>query len=71
MSDDERKKMQAAMHGEDFDSCDRKIFNLNAEQWTTLQAALDAPPRILPRMKKLLTEPGYFDSGPEDTTARN
>jgi hypothetical protein len=41
---------------------DRKIFNLNAEQWIKLQEALETPPRVLPRMEKLLTEPGYFDS---------
>lgn len=45
----------------------KKTFNLglNAEQWTTLQAALDAPPRVLPRMQELLTKPGFFDSKQE------
>ena len=33
------------------DPRDRKIFNLNAEQWTKLQESLEAPPRVLPRME--------------------
>ena len=41
---------------------DSRVFSLNAEQWTKFQEALDAPPRELPRLKKLLTEPGYFDA---------
>jgi len=36
-----------------------------------LQAALDAPPRVLPRMKELLNEPEFFESGLEDTMACN
>ena len=36
-------------------------FGLNDEQWTKFMAALDAPPRELPRLKKLLQEPGVFD----------
>ena len=27
-------------------------------------AALDAPPRPLPRLERLLKEPGFFDAGP-------
>ena len=42
---------------------DRRRFGLNAAAWTAFQAALDAPPRSLPRMKALLEEPGFFDSG--------
>ena len=40
---------------------DRQHFGLNAEQWTAFQAALDAPPRALPRMATLLREPGVFE----------
>lgn len=40
---------------------DRRYFGLNAEQWEALQAALDAPPRPLPRLKKLMQEQGIFD----------
>ena len=41
---------------------DRQSFGLNAEQWKAFRAALDAPPRPLPRLKRLLREPGFFDS---------
>ena len=44
-------------------------LRLNAEQWTTLQAVLDAPPRVLPRMKELLTKPGFFDAVAENPMA--
>lgn len=43
---------------------DRRSFGLNAEQWIAFSQALDAPPRELPRLKKLLREPGLF-SGSE------
>lgn len=35
-------------------------FNLDAERWAAFMAALDAPPRDLPRIKQLLNEPGIF-----------
>ncbi len=41
---------------------DRRIFTLNGSQWKAFVAALDAPPRRLPRLGRLLTEPGFFDS---------
>jgi uncharacterized protein (DUF1778 family) len=41
---------------------DRRIFGLDAEKWEAFQAALDAPPRDLPRLTKLLNTPGPFDS---------
>ena len=40
---------------------DRQRFGLDAKQWTRFQAALDAPPRRTPRLKKLLREPGAFE----------
>lgn len=39
---------------------DRRSFHLDAEQWQTFVDALDAPVRDMPRMRKLLTEPGIF-----------
>jgi uncharacterized protein (DUF1778 family) len=39
----------------------RRTFLLNDEQWEAFQAALNAPPRDLPEMRKLLNEPGFFD----------
>jgi len=41
---------------------DRRHFVLNAEQWEAFQAALDAPPRALPRLERLMKEPGFFDA---------
>jgi uncharacterized protein (DUF1778 family) len=40
---------------------DRREFFLNAEQWAAFQAALDAPPRALPRQREFLSKPGFFD----------
>jgi uncharacterized protein (DUF1778 family) len=42
---------------------DRQHFGLDAERWSAFVAALDAPPRPLPRLAKLLSEPGPFDAG--------
>lgn len=39
---------------------DRRSFQLDAERWTAFQAALDAPPKDLPRLKQLLNKPGIF-----------
>lgn len=36
-------------------------FYLSPEKWDDFCAALDAPPRKKPRLKRLLTEPGVFD----------
>jgi uncharacterized protein (DUF1778 family) len=41
---------------------DRRSFHLDAERWKAFQAALDAPPRDLQRLKRLLAEPGIFTS---------
>jgi uncharacterized protein (DUF1778 family) len=40
---------------------DRQHFGLSVEKWKEFQAALDAPPRKLPRMKKLLREASVFE----------
>lgn len=41
---------------------DRRHFGLKAEQWEAFVSALDAPPRPLPRLRRLLGEKGPFDS---------
>ena len=41
---------------------DRRAFVLSKAKWSEFQAALDAPTRPLPRMQRLLTEPGFFDA---------
>jgi len=43
---------------------DRRAFHLSPEQWEAFVMALDAPPRDMPRLRKLLNERGIF-SGDE------
>ncbi|HVC58899.1 MAG TPA: DUF1778 domain-containing protein [Acetobacteraceae bacterium] len=39
----------------------RHRFELDAERWGAFMAALDAPPRPLPRVERLFREPSPFD----------
>jgi uncharacterized protein (DUF1778 family) len=41
----------------------RTRFGLDAGQWKAFLAALDAPPRELPRLSRLFQEPSVFESG--------
>ena len=41
---------------------DRQRFDLDAKRWEAFQIALDAPPRALPRLKRLLTKPSIVES---------
>jgi len=41
---------------------DRQHFGLDADRWTAFLAALDAPPRPMPRLKQLLNEPSVFET---------
>lgn len=40
---------------------DRSRFGLDAHQWQAFHDALDAAPRDLPRLQRLLDEPGIFE----------
>lgn len=40
---------------------DRRIWSLSAEEWAKFQAALDAPPRDNPQLRKLLTDPSFVE----------
>ena len=40
---------------------DRRLFQLNAEQWAEFREKLDAPPQRHDRLEKLLQEPSVFD----------
>jgi uncharacterized protein (DUF1778 family) len=42
---------------------DRTRFGLDADQWKAFLAALDAPPRNLPRLNRLFQEPSVFEGG--------
>jgi uncharacterized protein (DUF1778 family) len=35
---------------------------LTADQWSAFMEALDAPPRDLPRMRRLLRDPSVFEA---------
>ena len=41
---------------------ERQRFELNAEQWEAFMSALDAPPRVVPQLQRLLHEPSPFDA---------
>lgn len=41
---------------------DRRRFELDADRWEAFQAALDAPPRPLARLKTLLTKPSILEA---------
>jgi uncharacterized protein (DUF1778 family) len=40
---------------------DRQHFGLDAERWAAFMAALDAPPRPMPGLKRLLETPSVFE----------
>jgi uncharacterized protein (DUF1778 family) len=54
--------MESALSRAEETLAERRVFGLNAERWAAFQAALEAPVRPLPRLQKLLDEPGFFDS---------
>ena len=55
--------LESALARADEALADRRYFGLDAKQWKAFVIALDAPPRPLPRLERLLKEPGFFDSG--------
>jgi uncharacterized protein (DUF1778 family) len=57
--------LESALARADETLADRRIFGLNAKDWKAFMAALDAPPRPLPRLERLLKEPGFFDAEPK------
>jgi uncharacterized protein (DUF1778 family) len=56
--------LESALARADEALADRRTFGVNSTQWKAFLAALDAPPRPLPRLERLLKEPGFFDAGP-------
>ena len=53
--------VEQAFHAAQQILADQVHFYLSPEKWDQFCAALDAPPKELPRLRKLLTEPGVFD----------
>lgn len=45
---------------------ERQRFELDAEQWEAFMAALDAPPRVVPQLQRLFSEPSPFDASCPD-----
>lgn len=39
---------------------DRRVFVLSAEKWDAFAAALDEPPRDMPKLKKMLGKPSVL-----------
>jgi uncharacterized protein (DUF1778 family) len=42
----------------------RRHFGLDAEKWEAFMSALDAPPRSMPRVEQLFSQPSIFESAP-------
>lgn len=55
--------LESALARADEALADRRTFGLDAVQWKAFIEALDAPPRPLPRLERLMKEPGFFDAG--------
>ncbi len=53
--------LDAGVNAANASLADRRQFVLDDAQWAAFQQALDAPARPLPRLRKLLTEPGVLD----------
>lgn len=54
--------LESAMARAEETLVDRQRFGLSVQQWEAFIAALDAPPRELPRLKRLFQEPNVFDT---------
>lgn len=54
--------LESALARADETLADRSTFGLNSRQWKAFIAALDASPRPLPRLERLMKEPAFFDA---------
>lgn len=55
--------LESALVRADEALADRTRFGLDADRWKRFLEALDAPPRELPRLSRLLQEPSVFERG--------
>jgi len=53
--------LESALVRADETLMDRTRFGLNVDQWKAFLAALDAPLRELPRLKRLFQKPSVFE----------
>ena len=54
--------LQSALEDAQAVLADQLRFKLTAEQWRNFVAALDAPPKSIPALRQLLSEPGVLDA---------
>lgn len=52
--------LESALNRAEEALADRRVFQLPPEKWEMFIAALDASPRDLPRLRKLMNEPSVF-----------
>lgn len=62
--------LESARSHADQTLADRHTFVLSKTKWSEFQRALDAPTWSLPRLQRLLTEPGFFDAVSAPTEER-
>jgi uncharacterized protein (DUF1778 family) len=53
--------LKSALDRADESLGDKRIWKLSPEKWAEFQTLLDAPPRDIPALRKLLTEPSVFE----------
>ncbi len=58
--------MESALAKAEETLAERRVFGLDPEKWATLQTALDAPVRRLPRLRALLDQPGLTAERPDE-----
>lgn len=54
--------LESALRQAEETLADRRWFALDEERWRAFLAALDAPPRPLPRVERLFAEPSVFEA---------
>ena len=60
----EKQEVTVTIDGHGADTSDQVLFVLPPERWQTFCDALDAAPREIPALRKLLTEKSLFDGNP-------
>jgi uncharacterized protein (DUF1778 family) len=55
--------LESALVRADETLAERTRFGLDADRWKAFMEALDAPPREIPRLGRLLKKPSVFERG--------
>ena len=58
----EQQRVTVTVDDESLQATESACFTLSPERWQEFCDALDAPPRPIPALRKLLTEQGLFDA---------